>query len=72
MRSSICGWILVCVSMMVSGCATSEGFHRMAASMGTTVQGPFPLPDDFEFPEIEEVEQNQGCEFDVVPFLELE
>ena len=59
------------LAVLVSGCATPNGLHNLAASMGTTVQGPFPLPPDFEFPEIESP-KDEKSEFPVDPFLEFD
>jgi hypothetical protein len=69
----IFGWSLVVLT--ISGCATPGGIHRMAASMGTTVQ-TYRLPDDFVMPPFPQIEcgLDEASLEEIVtdPFLEIE
>jgi hypothetical protein len=50
----LCGWSLLSL-VVISGCASPDGIHRLAASMGTRVE-TYRLPDDFVMPPFPEIE----------------
>lgn len=70
--------VMVLVLFSLSGCATPDGLHRLAASMGSKVEGPFPLPDDYVLEYENEMklireshEHADNDDFSSDPFLEL-